>query len=425
MAVKQYIGARYVPLMYGDWTANHVYEPLTIVTYLNQSYTSKKTVPASVGNPADNPSYWAATGVYNAQVEQLQQDVEDLSDKVDAIEAPPRHIAVICDSYGTYNGAGTGHEVSYNINDRLLSYLGWNNSYVHYSAQNGAGFCNGLYLSQLNSMSVSADVRPLVKDLYIIGGWNDESNREGVTQGAFQTAAAAFKTAALAKFPNARLHICFAAWCYQSTRTMQELRTTLGWHKALTKSGWIFDENMQYVLHNSSLLIGGNVHPNQDGVDALADALAQVVLNGECHVSYNLTCGAAYITLPGTLPASSAITLYQQLRDDIAIVEMYAQRGCITLTETASLALDGAHTIELFSYTGPTVVKGYTNRVGGCCSINILNDGTLYTVPGELVIADGSVKFFPDYYPAGSSYLTLSAITKISIPKVHFACKAW
>ena len=86
MAVTQYIGARYVPLFYvntvdgtNTWEAGVQYDPLTIVTYLNQSYTSKIPVPSSVGNPADNPTYWVITGGYNSQVAQLQQDVDDLT----------------------------------------------------------------------------------------------------------------------------------------------------------------------------------------------------------------------------------------------------------------------------------------------------------------------------------------------------------
>lgn len=86
--VTQYIGARYVPLFYtasdnsNDWESGVQYDPLTIVTYLNQSYTSKIPVPASVGNPADNPTYWIMTGAYNAQVEEYRQEVEDLQTNV-------------------------------------------------------------------------------------------------------------------------------------------------------------------------------------------------------------------------------------------------------------------------------------------------------------------------------------------------------
>lgn len=79
--VREYIGARYVPKFFEnenntpEWAPNVQYEPLTIVTYNSNSYTSKKTVPASVGNPSDNPTYWASTGNYNAQVEAYRQEV--------------------------------------------------------------------------------------------------------------------------------------------------------------------------------------------------------------------------------------------------------------------------------------------------------------------------------------------------------------
>lgn len=81
MANRQYIGARYVPKFYegsnGDnWDNGVSYEPLTIVQYLNDSYTSKKPVPNTIGNPAQNPEYWAHTGAYNAQVQQYRNEVQ-------------------------------------------------------------------------------------------------------------------------------------------------------------------------------------------------------------------------------------------------------------------------------------------------------------------------------------------------------------
>lgn len=72
----QYIGARYVPKFYNnngssEWTANVPYQPLTVVMYLSNSYTSKISVPANIGNPAENPTYWALTGNYNAQINDI------------------------------------------------------------------------------------------------------------------------------------------------------------------------------------------------------------------------------------------------------------------------------------------------------------------------------------------------------------------
>ena len=82
--VKQYVGARYVPKFASplEWAADTSYEALTIVTFNNASYTSKIQVPPTVGNPANNPKYWALTGNYNAQVEQYRQETETVSNNL-------------------------------------------------------------------------------------------------------------------------------------------------------------------------------------------------------------------------------------------------------------------------------------------------------------------------------------------------------
>ena len=80
---RQYIGARYVPKFSNpiEWSATGIYnEPLIIVTYLNNSYTSKKPVP--VGSPPTDGEYWALTGAYNAQVAEYRQEVEELKNEI-------------------------------------------------------------------------------------------------------------------------------------------------------------------------------------------------------------------------------------------------------------------------------------------------------------------------------------------------------
>lgn len=82
--VRQYIGARYVPKFYESslgtsaWEAGVIYEPLTIVTYNGNSYTSKKPVPSNIGNPSAHPEYWVATGVFNEQLAEIQQRLNDI-----------------------------------------------------------------------------------------------------------------------------------------------------------------------------------------------------------------------------------------------------------------------------------------------------------------------------------------------------------
>lgn len=83
MSVTQYIGARYMPLFAepAEWDNSRAYEPLTIVLYKGNSYTSKQSVP--IGVSIDDTVYWAETGNYNAQVEQYRIEVNQVRKHVD------------------------------------------------------------------------------------------------------------------------------------------------------------------------------------------------------------------------------------------------------------------------------------------------------------------------------------------------------
>ena len=80
MAIRQYVGARYVPIFDGDWDNTKDYDPLVIVSYQGNSYTSRTFVPAGID--INNITYWALTGNYNAQVEAYRQEVLQLSNNV-------------------------------------------------------------------------------------------------------------------------------------------------------------------------------------------------------------------------------------------------------------------------------------------------------------------------------------------------------
>lgn len=68
---RQYVGARYVPKIMGEWNKALQYEALSVVTYMGNSFTSKVPVPANV--EIDNTDYWINTGNYNAQVEEYRK----------------------------------------------------------------------------------------------------------------------------------------------------------------------------------------------------------------------------------------------------------------------------------------------------------------------------------------------------------------
>ena len=102
MAHHQYIGARYVPIIgrkdeeSTEWDGGLApYEPLTVVLYQGNSYTSRQFVPTGV--EITNDEFWANTGNYNAQVEQYRQEVltfaDSIEDNTEAIAANTLDIA--------------------------------------------------------------------------------------------------------------------------------------------------------------------------------------------------------------------------------------------------------------------------------------------------------------------------------------------
>lgn len=84
MGKNVYIGARYVPLIDGEWIKSKSYEPLTVVTYQGASYTSKTYVPPNTD--ITNIKYWVCTGNYNAQVEMYRQEVYSVENRVTNLE---------------------------------------------------------------------------------------------------------------------------------------------------------------------------------------------------------------------------------------------------------------------------------------------------------------------------------------------------
>lgn len=84
--MRQYIGARYVPVFFNnngtnEWVENTSYEYLTIVSYNNSSYISLQNVPPTIGEPPLNPNYWLLTGNFNAQLNAINENLNKFKEK--------------------------------------------------------------------------------------------------------------------------------------------------------------------------------------------------------------------------------------------------------------------------------------------------------------------------------------------------------
>ena len=85
--VREYIGARYVPVFANplEWSDTRGYEPLTIVLHQGNSYTSMQAVPTGID--IGNTAFWALTGNYNAQVEAYRAEVQQYQQTVTGFDA--------------------------------------------------------------------------------------------------------------------------------------------------------------------------------------------------------------------------------------------------------------------------------------------------------------------------------------------------
>lgn len=81
MAIKKYIGARYAPQFMGAWDKASEYAALSVVYTNDQSYVSRKTVPANT--EITNTEFWIKSADWNAQVTQYNKNVEQYNQNVE------------------------------------------------------------------------------------------------------------------------------------------------------------------------------------------------------------------------------------------------------------------------------------------------------------------------------------------------------
>lgn len=293
MAVRQYIGARYVTKIYensidpssAEWEAGVTYEPLTLVTYLNSSYLSKKEVPGSVGDPASNPSYWVVTGAYNGQIAQLQNDIQNVRDEIDGVVDSlylNENSKVLCvgDSYGVL-GSTPWPSIVKNI-------LNLDNDHFTNTCALGSGFLGSnstavTYLEQLMSIQDPETYTHIV----IAGGFNDAYRADGSTAtitSAFSAVANYIKT----NFVNAvnNVYIGFMGYCSDKGTDLTKAIRMRQVCSFMSERYQYFCEqyhfnwltNLPYVLHSKALFSDYVAydcvfHPSDLGNEYLARAI--------------------------------------------------------------------------------------------------------------------------------------------------------
>lgn len=254
MSVREYIGARYIPLFADpiEWDSTRVYEPLTVVKYQGASYVSRQSVPGGI--QLSNTDYWILWADYNAQIEAYRQEVQAFDGRITQNTEDIDDLEEDLNAYKTSNNAeiaaikannwvttpriaanavtadkiakeryiligdswGQGYTPDGNVTswiDYLTAYLNNTNVDVSSSAVGGAGLVNGTnYLQQLQTVSgnLTSAQKTQVTKIVCVGGYND-INR--MSQSDANAAATALKNYATTNYPRADLILISIGSC--------------------------------------------------------------------------------------------------------------------------------------------------------------------------------------------------------------------
>lgn len=280
---RQYVGARYVPKVVGEWNKALQYEALSIVTYLGNSFTSKVPVPANID--ISNETYWVNTGNYNAQVEAYRQETaqlkKDLNNEIINRKNDTKdNILWIGDSYSeNYN-----HKLPNGVRN-MLNAKNW----YEYS-KGGAGFAGAWSGASFNDLieqaknEMSATQKEMIKYVYIVGGANDSS----FVWTQLKDKVVSTVQNARNSFPNAQVCFIFASCAYDTYLNLfQKVKN-------------ICNDNyvpcifaLPYYYLTGSFYNTDNLHYTEEATNYIISVIS------------NLLCGGNYIPTVTTNMASS------------------------------------------------------------------------------------------------------------------------
>lgn len=423
MAIREYIGARYVPRFMGTYDATQIYEALDVVDNgLGTSYIAK--VPTPAGTPLTNTTYWAIYGATSGAIINLQNQIDTINTDLSRLLADwkeretlnDRKFIFISDSYGAMT----------NMLQDVVSYLGLSADQYAIDARNGYSFVGtGTTMRFVDCLSVaitSFSDPTEVTDIVVVGGLNDSANAY-IDTGELLTAMTYFKTYAETNCPNAKIHVGYIGYgdidsVDLAGRDYLKQYITLGRYiNYCGQLGFNYMSNIEFTLHAvpDSLMADG-VHPSTSGAALLSAAIVQGIITGSCDIMYTYPL-AAVMPLTFNLPSNvSAITGLsfgnyakhnQQLNFTIGETEItYSYGSAINL-----MNLETVVTIDNY----PMVLLSNINAKAIPCVYQLAYDdgGTKFAIcPGVVILGDKTIRFKPYPFINGTNnWLTVTPLS--------------
>ena len=186
-------------------------------------------------------------------------------------------VVVIGDSYGA------GVNASYNYPELMRQYLNINTGDFFNLSQSGARFSSttgGVSFNTCLNDGFSSVTNPnTITHVLLAGGINDALHWSD-SKGTIFNEAQTFFNNCKQKFPNAKLFASFIGYRV-NRQILQDIgEASRSWCVVSGVNGVAYIPNVEYVLHDQSLLGGDKLHPNNDGQLALARYLTTGILGG-------------------------------------------------------------------------------------------------------------------------------------------------
>lgn len=392
-----YIGARYVPKFATptEWDNTKTYEPLTIVTYQGNSYTSKTFVP--VGVDILNDTYWAKTGNYNAQVEQYRQEVEQLETDVNNYYTQTNQN--IQNYYNEMNTVVEGLQGQAGIfkEYKLVivgdSYTDDNEAYPSYTTllkqnwnvpidlrhEGGSGFVHqgnqGHTYKDLVGMPGTIP-NDEVTHVVFLGGYND------ISQSGIQEAVAEAVKYAQSIYPNAKVMVGMIGNFMgdDPNRAYNLLFVHMGYQRGCSNAGGYYLDGLQYVLAWKDMFQGDGIHPNALGARTLCYNVEQAIMTGVC---YPYRISIINLTNDSSIPYNGEIYMTQYG----GYVKYSSVSGITGAYPTEKLPNNTYKILDLSTYCG---IYNQVN-VAPCVSSIYDNEAHIKEEIGNVSIYHGSV----------------------------------
>ena len=342
MAIRQYIGARYMPKFMGTYDATQAYEALSVVDNgMGTSYVSNKPVPA--GTPLTDTTYWALYGTTSGAITNLQNQIDTINNvTIPAInEKIEKNIVVIGNSFVTLGCA-----------DALIA--DFDHSYKY--TNGGIGFVaytghNTTFESRLDDAIIDNNLdNDSVTDILFVSAmgdtraFNEDSNNyETALINTFNSIA----TKVANNFTNCkRIAVTLAESREKPYFADNKLTSLFGVHRLFKINAPFY--NIDYIgwsgfnnLYKSGLFEADQYHPSTTGVKSIAGFIKASYYG---HIEYithsfnqNVDCNFA---------SGAKFRILSQLTPEMVTLQTRA------VSSISGKAVTAAQHIQLFSMEG-------------------------------------------------------------------------